>query len=345
MVSRFSPPGWPSWTLRSPERPLAEVCFLPRAGPWPQELTSVPPDLLEVPLDITYNGMVPMPPYDDDDPSCFYGISMFLYSYDTGLNLTITDGGDDEDAKAVYRNAKGAHGVTKGTKSNTQGTSNSGTAKTATKPKISSHNTGTHKKDADGDDDGYGDYYGYDPLLIEPGSSVKHIRFMWPDCLEGDSKNDNPARGHYNISIQQSFRFNGYDYYTVFDLPISVSNSIPHNPNRPSCDILNNPLLPPELIAIGSDNKRVMTMLSKKGKGNFLQKPTGTPDREPANWKLSPVAPGAAPADPDDDVADDYYDNDQDDGVRIAVGAGGRLDWRRAAYWISALAMLAITVL
>lgn len=37
------------------------------------------------------------------------------------------------------------------------------------------------------------------------------------------------ARGQYNISIHQSYRLNGSDYYTIFDLPINVSNSIPLN--------------------------------------------------------------------------------------------------------------------
>lgn len=31
--------------------------------------------------------------------------------------------------------------------------------------------------------------------------------------------------------------------YTIFDLPIKVTNSIPEQSNRPSCDVLNNPML------------------------------------------------------------------------------------------------------
>jgi len=38
------------------------------------------------------------------------------------------------------------------------------------------------------------------------------------------------ARGSYNISIHQSFRLNGSNYYTIFDLPISVTNAIPAAP-------------------------------------------------------------------------------------------------------------------
>ena len=70
------------------------------------------------------------------------------------------------------------------------------------------------------------------------------------------------ARGVYNISIHQSYRLNNSDYYTIFDLPINVSNSIPLNTSagqqggsdpqtgpvsssggRVSCDALENPLL------------------------------------------------------------------------------------------------------
>ena len=82
-------------------------------------------------------------------------------------------------------------------------------------------------------------------------------------CLVGDGQHssDQNARGAYNISIHQSFRLNGSYYYTIFDLPINLSNSIPlnassqQNGNNPSpgpidsnggriaCPSLENPLL------------------------------------------------------------------------------------------------------
>jgi hypothetical protein len=43
--------------------------------------------------------------------------------------------------------------------------------------------------------------------------------------------------------MHQSFRLNGSDYYTIFDLPIQVTNQISASNSRPSCDSLNNPLL------------------------------------------------------------------------------------------------------
>lgn len=81
------------------------------------------------------------------------------------------------------------------------------------------------------------------------------------------------------ISIRQYFRLNGKDHYTVFDLPISVTNSIPADPSRPSCDSINNPLLPPDEIisdsSIGTlfapgDSTTVSTDDNSKsnGKGN-----------------------------------------------------------------------------
>lgn len=97
----------------------------------------------------------------------------------------------------------------------------------------------------------------------QPGQTVKHINFEWPECLVGNGNEDleSTARGDYNISIHQNFRLNGNNHYTIFNLPISVTNSIqqfpganqlltkpppgPLNANggRVSCDSISNPLL------------------------------------------------------------------------------------------------------
>ncbi|KAF1931837.1 uncharacterized protein M421DRAFT_417578 [Didymella exigua CBS 183.55] len=69
-------------------------------------------------------------------------------------------------------------------------------------------------------------------LEQEEGSTVKHVNFEWPLCLVGDGKNTRgSARGVYNISIHQSFRLNGSDFYTIFNLPISVTNTIEQFPS------------------------------------------------------------------------------------------------------------------
>lgn len=65
----------------------------------------------------------------------------------------------------------------------------------------------------------------------ESGQTVKHINFEWPECLVGDGNDvEGTARGEYNISLHQNYRLNGNDRYTIFNLPISVTNSISRFP-------------------------------------------------------------------------------------------------------------------
>ncbi|KGO45685.1 Mannosyltransferase 1, CMT1 [Penicillium expansum] len=94
------------------------------------------------------------------------------------------------------------------------------------------------------------------PVLdLEPSSTVKHVNWIWPECLVGDgSGSKDSARGAYNISMHQSFRWNGTDYYTVFDLPISVTNSISKSDDRIDCDLLENKLLSAAEIDKSSDS-------------------------------------------------------------------------------------------
>jgi hypothetical protein len=41
-----------------------------------------------------------------------------------------------------------------------------------------------------------------DIMLSEPGSTVKHVKWTWPDCLIGDGKPSSSGsdRGDYNVS-------------------------------------------------------------------------------------------------------------------------------------------------
>ena len=103
-----------------------------------------------------------------------------------------------------------------------------------------------------------------DIMNQEPGQTVKHINFEWPLCLVGDGQDDEigiTARGDYNISIHQNYRLDGSDHYSIFNLPISVTNSIsqfpgagqlttkpipgPLNANggRVNCEAIENPLI------------------------------------------------------------------------------------------------------
>ncbi|KAF3050932.1 hypothetical protein E8E11_008669 [Didymella keratinophila] len=77
-------------------------------------------------------------------------------------------------------------------------------------------------------------------LEQEEGSTVKHVNFEWPLCLVGDGKNaQGTARGAYNVSIHQSFRLNGSDFYTIFNLPLSITNKIDQFPGAEQ--LLTNP--------------------------------------------------------------------------------------------------------
>jgi hypothetical protein len=115
----------------------------------------------------------------------------------------------------------------------------------------------------------------------ERGSTVKHVNWDWPLCLVGDGKpkSSNDDRGNYNISIHQNFRMNGSNFYTIMDLPISVTNSIPQKPSsgqngnnpmpgpmdgfggRVTCDLLENPLLSAEELAKSVNNPPVQPFI------------------------------------------------------------------------------------
>jgi len=72
-----------------------------------------------------------------------------------------------------------------------------------------------------------------DIMNQELSQTVKHVNFEWPDCLVGEGSDDEfnaTARGDYNITIHQNFRLNGSDYYSIFNLPISVTNGIQQFP-------------------------------------------------------------------------------------------------------------------
>lgn len=93
-------------------------------------------------IDVTANGKLPLPPHDEDDDNQIFSIEMFLYSYMTGRNLTISNG--------------------------------TATANNASLGEI---------------------------MDQEPGSTVKHINWVWPDCLVGDGKPEGDSdRGVYNVS-------------------------------------------------------------------------------------------------------------------------------------------------
>jgi len=99
------------------------------------------PENLHIALDVSANGRLNLPPYSPESPTQIHNVSIFLYSYTTGRNFTITN-------------------VT---------TSNGGAVG--------------------------------DIMSQEPGSTVKHINWRWPDCLVGDGqpRTLDDVRGAYNV--------------------------------------------------------------------------------------------------------------------------------------------------
>ncbi|KXX77918.1 hypothetical protein MMYC01_205035 [Madurella mycetomatis] len=230
----------------------------------PQPGTPLGGELIEVALDVSTNGRLPLPPYPEDSPSLIHNITIFLYSYDTGRNFTITNG------TASANNAS------------------------------------------------LGDI-----MSQEPGSTVKHVKWMWPDCLVGDGQpfEIDSDRGVYNISIRQSFRLNGEDHYTIFDIPISVTNSIEFRGDRSSCDALNNPLLTPDEIRVSADMD--VPVMFAPGDATIVQ--TAGSGSGSGGEGLGPVRPGATP------------------GQGLGSGAPGRR-WRELG-WASMVGMVIMLVM
>lgn len=91
---------------------------------------------------MTANGKLPLDDDSKDSSSRIFNITMFLYSYDTGKNLTISNG--------------------------------TATANNASLGEI---------------------------MAQEPGSTVKHVNWVWPDCLVGNGQpsGKDSDRGTYNV--------------------------------------------------------------------------------------------------------------------------------------------------
>ncbi|EGY22717.1 hypothetical protein VD0002_g977 [Verticillium dahliae] len=231
----------------------------------PQPGTPLGGENLHVSLDVTTNGEIPLPPYADDSPSGIFNITMFLSSYVTGRNFTISNG-------------------------------------TATE---NNHTLG--------------------PIMLqEPGSTVKHVNWLFPRCLVGDGQpsGDDSDRGLYNISIRQNFRLNGEDHYTIFDVPVRLTNRIEERDDRPDCDALDNPLLSPEELDVNGANA-VGIFAAPGGSTEIEVKPASEDgngnDNDNDNGDFGELKPDARPGD--------------------GLGAAGALSWRSGASWLSVAAI------
>lgn len=223
----------------------------------PQPNTPLGGDFLQVALDVTSDGQLELPPYPSNPNSAIWNITIFLSSYTTGKNFTISNG--------------------------------TATANNASLGEI---------------------------MAQEPSSTVKHVNWVWPDCLVGNGppSDNSSARGAYNISIRQNFRINGTDMYTIFDLPIKVTNSIPAEDTRPSCDLLNNPLLDEATLNASANN---FTRIA----GTAIQGNSGSGGGN----GLGPSKPDAGPGN--------------------GLGGAGMLDWRTSVHAIWIVAFLFMIML
>lgn len=151
----------------------------------PQPDTPLGGDTLHVSIDVSGNGRLDLPPYAGNFQNGIGKLTMFLYSEVTGLNLTITNG-----------------------------TFNGWSDDTLETPEFLCNGTLN---------DGEENAGCQDVMLQETSSTVKHINWIWPDCLVGDGGADNgncnsdaplddcpdgTARGPYNVSNCQSYCLN-----------------------------------------------------------------------------------------------------------------------------------------
>lgn len=213
----------------------------------PQPGTPLGGSQLEVAIDVTADGILPLDAATDS-PSRIHNMTVFLYSYDTGRNLTISNG----------------------------------TVTNAT----------------------------YGPIMQqEPSSTVKHVKWTWPSCLVGNGPPTtvDSDRGAYNVSIRQNFRMNKTDYYTIFDLPILVTNSIDNSTERPDCDSLANPMMTPDQVNEAVANQ--VGILFAPGDSQVIQ------------VQLNKTA------------------NQQ------GLGAAASLSWEKGTVWMSGLALVMVLML
>ncbi|KAK5247874.1 hypothetical protein LTR40_011816, partial [Exophiala xenobiotica] len=114
---------------------------------------------LQVAIDIAGSGRLTFP-YPRDFDTGIVNITIFLFSYDTGLNLTISNG-----TSSGWVNASTAEPEEFDCgRSTKQGWQNAGCEEI---------------------------------MDQEPGSTVKHVNWAWPDCLVGNGEGGG-FRGVYN---------------------------------------------------------------------------------------------------------------------------------------------------
>ena len=139
-------------------------------------------DTLQVAIDVSGDGVLPLPPYDPNVETGLFNITLFLTSYTTGLNLTISNGT----------------------------TAGWWLKKSTEAPEFACHPSSSSSSST------FQNAGCQEVMLQESGSTVKHVNWVWPDCLIGtagiNSGNCNgqgsvlsclegTARGPYNVRV------------------------------------------------------------------------------------------------------------------------------------------------
>ena len=134
-------------------------------------------DNLQVAIDVSGDGRPPPSPYDVE--TGLFSITLFLTSYITGLNLTISNG------------------------------TTIGWLNNSVEPPEFGCNNGLS---SDFQNAGC-----QEVMLQESGSTVKHVNWIWPNCLVGDggANDNNCGSGSDSASIQRCLEGNARGPYNV----------------------------------------------------------------------------------------------------------------------------------
>lgn len=139
-------------------------------------------DLLQVAINISGNGRLPLPPYDPNIDSGLFNMTLFLTSYLTGLNLTISNG-----------------------------TTAGWWPHNSTEAWEFGCNSGSIFQDAGCQE----------VMLQESGSTVKHVNWIWPDCLIGDGTLNSGNCGNGQQYVQSCLEGTARGPYNVCQYPTS----------------------------------------------------------------------------------------------------------------------------
>lgn len=168
------------------------------------------PDILQVAIDVSGDGRLPLPPYSPNVETGLFNITLFLTSHTTGLNLTISNG-----TTAGWLNHSAEPPDFGCNNSSSQGFQNAGCQEV---------------------------------MLQESGSTVKHVNWVWPDCLVGDGGANDSDCGNGGGSIQNCLEGTARGSYNVCSHSLSDDYLTTHAP----CSHLDldPPVLPHERFSV-----------------------------------------------------------------------------------------------